>query len=30
MPHNRSVNADAQGRPRLRRSSALGAGYVQR
>lgn len=28
--HNRSVNSDAQGRPRLRRSSFLGAGYVRR
>jgi hypothetical protein len=25
-----SVNTDAQGRPLLRRSNSLGAGYVQR
>jgi hypothetical protein len=27
---NKSVNTDAQGRPILRRSNSLGAGYVQR
>jgi hypothetical protein len=27
---NKSVNTDAQGRPRLRRSNSLGAGYLQR
>jgi hypothetical protein len=27
---NKSVNTDAQGRPLLRRSNSLGAGYVQR
>jgi hypothetical protein len=30
MQPNKSVNTDAQGRPLLRRSSSLGAGYVQR
>jgi hypothetical protein len=27
---NRSVNSDAQGRPSLRRSDSLDAGYVRR
>jgi hypothetical protein len=27
---NKSVNTDAQGRPLLRRSHSLGAGYVRR
>jgi hypothetical protein len=27
---NKSVNTDAQGRPLLRRSKSLGAGYVRR
>jgi hypothetical protein len=30
MPPNKSVNTDAQRRPRLRRSHLLGAGYVRR
>jgi hypothetical protein len=30
MRANRSVNADAQGRPPLRGSNSLGAGYVRR
>jgi hypothetical protein len=30
MRHNKSVNTDVQGRPLLRRSNSLGAGYVQR
>jgi hypothetical protein len=30
MQANRSVNMDAQARPRLRRSNFLGTGYLQR
>jgi hypothetical protein len=30
MKANKSVNTDAQGRPRLRRSNSLVAGYLQR
>jgi hypothetical protein len=30
MLSNKSVNTDAQGRPRLRRSNSLCAGYLQR
>jgi hypothetical protein len=30
MLPNKSVNADAQGRPHLRCSYSLGAGYVRR